>query len=209
MAEPLSGIVLAGGNSRRLGTDKTTLTFDGHPLLEIVIERVSTLCHEVIVACGSRAATDSPRLPVRFVNDAIPEQGPLAGVQAGLTAATAEFALVVACDMPFLNPRLLAYMANLPRRYQALIPLTSDGWHPTHAVYSHSCLPIIEALLAQGSNSMEELLSQLDIQALPEEELRRHDPDGLSLFNLNDPQDLTRARAIWKRAATESQVRPA
>ena len=206
MAEPLSGVILSGGSSRRLGVDKASLIFDGRPLLEIVIERLSAVCREVIVASGSRGAGDWPGSPVRFVNDAVPGQGPLAGVQAGLAAATAEFALVVACDMPFLNPGLLTYMAGLPRRYQALVPLTSDGWHPTHAVYARTCLPVIEALLAQGSNSMEALLSRLAVQALSEEELRRHDPEGLSLFNVNDPQDLARARAIWERTAAESRA---
>ncbi len=209
MAGPLSGVVLAGGASRRLGVDKATLSFGGRPLLEIVVEKLAAVCAEVIVACGSRAGGDKPPLPVRFVEDPIPGQGPLAGVQAALTAAPAEFALVVACDMPFLDPRLLAYMAGLPRRYQALVPRVGGRWHPLHAIYARSCLPIIDSLLAQGGNSLEELLSRLDVQALSEDELLRHDPQGLSLFNLNDDRDLARARAIWKRAGTVRQSRPA
>ncbi len=209
MAQPLSGIVLAGGSSRRLGVDKAALTFDGQPLLQIVTGRLSSVCREVIVACGSRASGERPALPVRFVHDPIPGQGPLAGVQAGLAAAGADYALVVACDMPFLSPRLLAYMTGLPRRYQALVPLVDGRWHPAHAVYARSCLPIVEALLAQGGNSMEELLSRLDVQAVAEPEVRRHDPECLSLFNLNDAQDLARAQALWEQTAPHFQAKSA
>ena len=209
MARPLSGIVLAGGASRRLGVDKAGLTFGGRPLLEIIVERLSAVCSEVIVACGSQTVGERPALPVRFVKDPIAGQGPLAGVQAGLAAAEADFCLVVACDMPFLNPALLAYMAGLPRRYQALVPQFGGRWHPLHAVYARSCLPTVESLLAQGGSSVEELLSRLDVRALSEEELRRHDPEGLGLFNLNDAQDLTRASALWRQTATVSQARPA
>ncbi len=207
MAEPLTGIVLAGGDSHRLGTAKASLTFDDRTLLEIVIDRLSAVCRQVIVASGSQSASDIPGPPVQFVKDNVPGAGPLAGVQAGLTVASTEFSLVVACDMPFLSVDLLNYMAGLPRCYQALVPQASDGWHPLHAVYARSSLPVIETLLAQGSNSMEELLSRLRVQALSEDELRQHDHEGLSLFNLNNSQDLARAQTIWKRTATESQTR--
>ena len=198
MPGPLSGVVLAGGSSRRLGVDKATLTFDGRTLLEIVAERVSAVCVEVIVACGSRSIEQWRGAPVRFVADAIPGQGPLAGLQAGLTAAREEFALVVACDMPFLSPRLLGYMAALPRRYDALVPLVDGRWHPAHAIYARACLPVIEELLAQGGNKMEDLIDRLRVQPLSEDEVRRSDPETLSLFNLNTRRDLARARALWQ-----------
>ncbi len=198
----LTGIVLAGGRSLRLGTDKAGLTFEGRYLLETVIERLSGVCSEVLVASGRSAEGRKTPRPVRFVADLAPGRGPLAGVQAGLAAATAEFALVVACDMPFLNPHLLSYMASLPRRYQALVPRAAGRWHPAHAIYARSCLPVIEELLAKRNSSMRELLSRLDVRELPEKELRRYDPEGLSLFNVNEPQDLVRARALSNRSAT-------
>ncbi len=207
MAEPLSGIVLAGGGSRRLGTDKAKLTFGGRTLLEIIVDRLSSVCQEIVVATGPRSAQDITKLNLQVVEDSVPGAGPLAGVQAGLTATTTEFSLVVACDMPFLSRDLLEYMAGLPRRYQALVPLAADGWHPLHAVYARSSLPAMEALLGQGIYSMEELRSRLRVQALSEKELRQHDPHGLSLFNLNNSQDLARAQAIWKQRASGTRAR--
>ena len=199
MTAPLDGIVLAGGQSRRLGVDKAGLLFDGRPLLEIVVEKLAAVCQDIVVACGRIEDQEGrPALPVRQVADAEPGRGPLAGLEAGLSAINNEFALVVACDMPFLNPDLLAYMAGLPRRYQALVPRVGGRWQPLQAIYARSCLPLIEKLLAQGHNSVEELLSRLDVQVLTEDDLPRYDADGLSLFNLNEPQDLERARALWE-----------
>jgi molybdopterin-guanine dinucleotide biosynthesis protein A len=197
--EPLDGVILAGGRSRRLEIDKAMLRFGGRPLLEIVVERLAGVCREVVVAYGDVAREERPRLSVRIVADAFPGQGPLAGLEAGLRAIDGDFALVVACDMPFLNPELLAYMAGLPRHYQALVPRVQGRWHPLHAIYARSSLPIIQRLLARGRNSMKGMLAQLDVCPLTEEELARFDPAGLSLFNLNGPRDLARARALWRQ----------
>ncbi len=206
MSGPLSGIVLAGGSGQRLGADKASLTFDGQTLLEIIVAKISPLCSDVIVAYGSRHLGEGVETGTRFVPDAVPGQGPLAGLQAGLAAACEEFALVVACDMPFLNPRLLAYMAALPRRYEALVPLAEDRWHTAHAIYARSCLPVIDGLLAQGGNRMEDLIWRLDVQPVPEEEVRRFDPDALSLFNLNTPADLALARTLWGQTSAGLEV---
>ncbi len=196
MAAPLSAVVLAGGQGRRLGVPKDTLTFAGRPLLDIVVQRVSCLCDEVVVACGS----DDRQVPLpgaRCVPDLMPGQGPLAGLHAGLRSISSPYALVVACDMPFLEPRLLAHMARLPRDYQALVPYTGGAAHPLHAIYAKECLPVVGALLAQGANSMHELLSRLRVRVVPDDDIRRFDPEALSLFNLNTPSDLDRARALW------------
>ncbi len=164
------------------------------------MDRLSAICDEVVVAGGRPVEGRVIPVGARFVADAIAGQGPLAGLHAGLGAAAADFGLIVACDMPFLNPNLLAHMAELPRRYQALVPRTADGrWHPAHAVYSRACLPVAAELLAEGNSSMLRLMSRLKVRELSEEEMRRYDPEGLSLFNLNDPKDLERARAIARR----------
>lgn len=201
MAGPLSAIVLAGGASRRLGRDKAALSFGGRPLLHVVIERVSALCGEVIVAgAGDR---DVAGLSVRLVEDRVPGRGPLAGLDAGLRVTSADFVLTVACDMPFLNPRLLAAMAAAPRDYQALVPVSGGRRHPLHAIYSRTCLPAVESLLAAGGGSMEDLLSRVAVRELAEEDVRALDPEGLSVFNLNDAADLDVARDLWERLEKE------
>ena len=200
--EPLDGIVLAGGKSRRLGVDKALLSLGGAPLLQTVVQGVSLVCHRVIVAVDRPGRYRRLGLPARFVADASPGLGPLAGLQSGLQACATAHAFVVACDLPFLNEELLRYMAGLPRSYQALVPRAAGRDHPLHAVYARSCLPEVDALLAAGGGSMQQLLDRLDVRRLDERDLRRFDPDGLSLLNLNEESDLERARSLWERQVT-------
>ena len=200
--DPLDGIVLAGGKSRRLGVDKALLSLGGAPLLQTVVQRLSQVCPRVIVAVDRPGRYRRLRLPARFVADASPGLGPLSGLQSGLRACSMEYALVVACDLPFLNVELLRYMAGLPRSYQALVPRSAGRDHPLHAVYARSCLPEVDALLATGGGSMQQLLDRLDVRRLDERDLHQIDPDGLSLLNLNDEADLERARSLWERQAT-------
>jgi len=201
--EPLTGIVLAGGGSRRLGQDKAALTFGGRTLLEMTIEKLAANCDEILLS-GRNAPQGFGPHAARYVDDAFPGQGPLAGIEAGLSACDHDFALVVGCDMPFLNARLLAYMASQARDYQALVPHHGGRWHPLHAVYARSCLPEIRGLLKAGRNAMMELLSEIAVTPVPEDVIQELDPEGLSLFNLNQPEDLARARELWQEQGLKS-----
>lgn len=196
MGAPLSAIVLAGGASRRLGQDKAALVFGGRPLLQRTVECLAGLCDEIIVAGGSRPANPLP-VHVRFIPDQLPGRGPLAGIQSGLRVISTDRALTVACDMPFLNPALLTFMAGMPRDYQALVPEWAGQRHPLHAIYARSCLPAIDSVLSEGLNAVDEILPRVQLRIVPEAEIAALDPRGLSLFNLNEPQDLDTARSLW------------
>lgn len=200
MPEPLSGIVLAGGRSRRVGSDKALLPlFEGRPLIAIVIEKLTGVCDEIIVVTDVAGRYADLNLPARLVSDDIaPGQGPLAGLHAGLRAMSSKYGLAVACDMPFLNGDLLRYMAGLPCHYQALVPRVRGRWQPLHAIYAKSCLPVIEEVLARGDKSVIELFGRIRVQALGYEEWRPLDPQGLSFFNLNRAADIARAEALWQ-----------
>jgi len=196
-SEPLAGIVLAGGQSRRLGVDKARLTLHGErTLLESTIEVLQAVCDELVVVSDAPGRYADLDPAAREVIDVVRGRGPMGGLHAGLLSVEAAFALLVACDMPFLSPGLVAYMAGLPRDYEALVPRVEGRWQPTLAIYGRVCLPRIERLLEEGRNSLSELVSCLDTRQLTEDELRRHDPQGLSLFNLNEPEDIESARAL-------------
>lgn len=205
--EPLDGLVLAGGRSERLALDKALVRFGGVPLLRIVVERAARVCQQVVVAVDRPDRYQGLGLPARLVADRSPGLGPLSGLQAGLLACRTEHVLVAACDLPFLNVELLRHMARLPRSYQALVPWRDGRWHPLHAIYARSCLEAVDAMVAAGGGSMQELLGRLDVRRLDDEEMARLDPDGLSLLNLNERSDLARARALWKRLRRREAAR--
>lgn len=139
----LSGVVLAGGYSTRFGeADKAVADLAGTPMIRRVADRLATVCDELVINCREdqrgaieAAMTDFPE-PITFAIDPEPDRGPLAGIAVGLEAASREYAAVVACDMPFVDPALLEALADrADRRDGALVEL-EDGWYQTtQAVY--------------------------------------------------------------------------
>ncbi|MBI1886572.1 MAG: molybdenum cofactor guanylyltransferase [Chloroflexi bacterium] len=197
---PLAGVVLAGGESRRLGVDKALLTtFHSKPLLLHVLDTVRTVCDEVVVVVDRADRYADLELDARVATDRFPGRGPLGGVHAGLSAVESPFALVVACDMPFLNLDLLRYMAGFPRHYEALVPVHRGRWQPLHAIYARTCRSAAEAALVQGEQQVLDLLKRLRVRPVGLDELRPLDRYGFSFFNVNEPEDLVRARFVRKR----------
>lgn len=205
---PLSGIVLAGGGSRRLGQDKAGLRLwgaEGPTLLEAVVDHLHALCDEVLIVGGD--TVPSARTKVRLVSDRYSGRGALVGIYSGLVEASFLHALVVACDMPFLNRSLLRYMADLPRDYDVLIPrLAAEGdaqrnqmlVEPLHAIYSRACQAPIRALLERGERQINRFFPQVQVRYLEPGVWSRFDPTGLSFRNINTPADLAAAREILR-----------
>jgi molybdopterin-guanine dinucleotide biosynthesis protein A len=192
-----TGIVLAGGASLRMGQDKAALELGGRPLLERVAEPVSRLCEEVIIAAAGRQRRELPGLAATWVADPPGSAGPLAGLAAGLAVASHPTAIVVACDMPFLNEGLLAHLLDSVDGCDAAVPLVGGAPQPLHAAYSRGCLPTVESLLRPGARSMRDLLACLRVKYLAEDRCREFDPEGLSWFNMNTADDLRVARDHW------------
>ena len=192
--DAISGIILAGGKSRRMGRDKAFLELGTKPLIRIVLEAIHTVVHEVFIV------TNDPEhytcFDVRLVEDIYHGLGKLGGIHAGLVAATYDRALVVACDMPCLNPDLLRYLASLSPYYDAVVPRVDGLREPLHAIYSRSCLGAIQAEIDAGRREAYSFHSRVNTRYVEREELQRFDPSLLSLWNVNTPED-------WQRAKTE------
>jgi molybdopterin-guanine dinucleotide biosynthesis protein A len=182
----LSGVVLAGGHSRRMGRNKALLELDGQTLISRVLERLALLCDELIVAANDVALYAD--LPARVVPDLIPGRGVLGGIHAGLSAASNERAVVVACDMPLLNLRLLRYMAVVSPGYDVVVPRVGGFYEPLHAVYSVRCVEPIAQLIAQGPRRVVDLYSRVCLRELTEADVRLFDA-SLSFVNVNTPQE--------------------
>ena len=155
---------------------------------------------EVVVAVSDAGrAADLPLAPeYRIAVDRFAGAGALGGIYTGLEAAGSDWALVVACDLPFISPPLLRYLAGQRRRdgVDAVVPVIGDRPEPTHALYSRRCLPAIRARLNAGQLKAAGFLDDVAVRYLNETELRRYDPQLLSFFNINCPRDLARARAL-------------
>ncbi len=194
----VSGIILAGGRSRRLGRDKAVEPFEGQPLIRRVIERIQPLTAEIVVVVADAALGEA--LPLqddeRVAMDLFPGGGSLGGIFSGLSAADSQWGLVVACDMPFLNRQLFEHMLELREDWDAVVPMPGDFPEPTHALYSRDCLPHIEAKLQANDLKISGFFDDARVRYVNEDEVRRFDPELRSFFNVNSPEDLARAVAL-------------
>ncbi len=187
--------IQAGGKSQRMGRDKALIPLAGTPLIERVLALVQDLGTEILIT------TNQPEplryLGLRLVPDLVPGQGALPGLQTALHSAQHDRVLVVACDMPFLNPSLLSYMIDLDTDADVVIPRWEQEWEPFHAVYRpRTCIPAINAALQAGEHRMITFFNRIHTQPIDESRIREYDPDGLSFFNINSPADLQTAEEI-------------
>ena len=196
----ITAVILAGGQSRRLGRDKAVEPFAGEPLIRRVIRRASEAVAArhvvVVVADAARAAA----LPLddnhRTAVDVFPDCGSLGGIYTGLHATSTDWSLVTACDMPFLSADLLAHMAGLRDGVDGVVPVVDGRPEPTHALYSRRCLPAIEEHLRAGRLKISGFFDDVAIRYVPESDIRQFDEDLLSFFNINRPEDLARAMEL-------------
>ena len=200
MSQPLPELTLviqAGGESRRMGQDKALLLFRGQPLIKRLIERLSPLAQETVIATNRPAAFAAYGL--RTASDARPGLGALNGLYTALHSARYPFVAVVACDMPFANPKLLAYQAALLgiRKCDAVVPRSAEGWESFHAVYRRDhCLPLIEKALKAEKRRVDAWFSEAEMCFMLPDEVRRHDPSGLAFVNVNTPEEFAAAEAM-------------
>ncbi len=182
----LSGIVLAGGHSQRMGRNKALMELEGRTLISRVLDKLTRLCDELIISAnGAEAYGD---LPARVVADVIQGRGAFSGIHAGLRAMRNERAVVVACDMPFLSLSLLRFMAAVSPGFDVVVPRLGEYYEPLHAVYSANCVGPIEQLLACGPRRIASLYQLVRVREVTQDEVHLFGA-GLSFVNVNTPED--------------------
>jgi molybdenum cofactor guanylyltransferase len=191
---PPAGIILVGGRSQRMGTNKALLPLPGRASETFLAHLVSTLaplCAELLVVARDPAQFAHVALPgTRLVFDEKPGGGPLMGLYSGLNATQATTALVVAVDMPFVQPALLAFLLAHHQENTLLMPVVGGIPQVLLALYPRSILPHIETLLRQGKRAPRALLEVAPVQYIEEARLREVDPQLRSFVGINTPQDL-------------------
>ncbi|HVO62267.1 MAG TPA: molybdenum cofactor guanylyltransferase [Terriglobales bacterium] len=187
----VSAFVLAGGKSTRMGSDKAFLVLDGETLLHHAVQAVSAVTHQVmIVGPKSKFSSYAP-----VVEDIFPERGPLGGIHAALMSTATALNLVLAVDLPFIEPAFLSYICNRARETQALvvIPRAAGGWQPLCAVYRKEFGTVAEKALAAGRNKIDSLFADVSVAAIDEQEIT-HAGFSVDMFrNLNTQQELKEA----------------
>jgi molybdopterin-guanine dinucleotide biosynthesis protein A len=192
----VTGVLLAGGKSRRMGEDKRHLVVGERTLLERGLRVLQSIFREVLVVI----AQDSPPLGVdaRVVRDLVPDCGSLGGLYTGLTHATTPYIFVVACDMPFLNQPVIAQFTSQTAIADIVIAKLDGRLHPMHALYSKRCVPALEKMIRARQLKIQEIVSELSLRVryVTEADLLTIDPSGRSFYNVNTMADLEAARSL-------------
>ena len=193
----LSIVIQAGGESQRMGANKALLPFLGVPLIERVVERVRHLGAEIIITTNQPDGFEYLHLPL--VADPVPGQGALVGLHTALQAASQPYVAVIACDMPFVNPRLISYQLDclVSEQVDLVIPLTEQGYEPFHTVYRReTCLPAVADALQSGKKRMISWFDQVRVREVRQAELLRFDPLGRAFLNVNTPEEFQLAEQM-------------
>jgi molybdopterin-guanine dinucleotide biosynthesis protein A len=207
MIKDCTALILAGGDSRRMGQDKAALVLDGKTLLEHVTATMQQVFPKVIVSVRQlRSGVEVPQ-----VCDEQEAGGPLAGLIAGLVQADTPWVFAVACDMPFVNARVIEKLAEF--RYaalslpldgggdgisgcQAVVPIVGGYPQPLAAFYAASALLAMRESLATGDRSLRGTLEKLEVCYVSEAQLRECDLQLRSFFDLDTPQDFQAAQKL-------------
>lgn len=183
MIEDCTAVILAGGESRRMGRDKADLPLGGRTLLQSVIATMQPLFAEVIISVRQ----PRPEIALPQVCDNPLHAGPLAGLVAGLERATTPWVFAVACDMPFIAPAVIECLARQCAGHQAVVPVVRGHPQPLAAFYSASCLAVArDCLNGSGKHSLRALLKHLQVCYVNEAGMLDTGPDPSATLNTND-----------------------
>jgi molybdopterin-guanine dinucleotide biosynthesis protein A len=191
--DSIAGFILIGGQSRRMGTDKSRLMLEGQSFVERIARELSAATPSVTVVGNKRAETQ-PRFNLPTVSDVYPEWGALGGVHAALSACSAIWALIVACDFPFVTRELFARLTSFGEGLDAVAPIQRDGIpQPLCALYRvDPCLERAERLIKSGERKPIALLQSVETRWVLFAELSSLEGADNFFDNINTPEDYAR-----------------
>jgi molybdopterin-guanine dinucleotide biosynthesis protein A len=196
MWKDVTCIILAGGASSRMGQDKAFIQIEGIRLLDYVYEKCRELFSEIIIVTNQPQQFVDYQTPV--VPDEIPGIGSIGGLYTGLKRANNYYSFCVACDMPFLNPELIALIIEKRHNSDVVIPKTRAGLEPLHALYSKLCIEPLKKNIEKSNLKISNILAEVTVRYCSEEEIKKVDPSLLSFMNVNTKKELFKIQQMVK-----------
>jgi molybdopterin-guanine dinucleotide biosynthesis protein A len=184
MIDLITGVVLAGGRSTRMGRDKALLPYGGKNLIDAPIEILHSIFSTVVLSVKNSA--DYSDYSLQKIEDRYAEIGPIGGITSVLQSGVKR-AFFVACDMPFLNPELIEFLCTFQE--EAVIPIWDSRPEVLHSIYSVSVLRHLKEAITQKRYKITDALKEASIRYVEEKEIRRFDATGKSFRNVNTPSD--------------------
>jgi len=188
----LTGVILSGGKSIRMGGNKAFSEIRGERIIDHTVDLLQKIYNQVILVTNEPLKYSY--LDLEIVLDLIPESGPLVGIYTGLFYSSHSYSFITACDMPFLNRKVIEYMLTIKKNYDVVIPHLSDGYHPLHALYSKRCIKFIKEQIREDNLKITDFFNRVKVREVPSDEIISLDPDLRSFLNINTPKDLEKIK---------------
>ena len=186
----VSAIVLAGGRSSRFKRDKALILWEGKPLIVRQVDMLKGLFDEIIVVTGNERRYEE-LIDVKVVKDLIKGKGPLGGIHAGLSSSSNDYNLILPCDMPLLNEKVISLLLDeINGRSRIILPVVRGYVEPLVGIYHRDCIPFAEMLLRGGKLKVLGLMDFVPTKLIPENRVLEVDPNLTSFLNLDSPEDL-------------------
>jgi molybdopterin-guanine dinucleotide biosynthesis protein A len=194
MTYKVTGILLAGGKSSRMGKDKALIKYGDETFMSDSIKKLNKLFAEVIVVVDNVEKYHIEN--VKFIKDIYPGKGPMGGIHAALKAAKNDWVFAIPCDMPLWKPFLVEEMLRHCLDYDIVVPIIKDNLEPLFALYKKTCIPEIEECLNNDTIKVMELYPLVKTNYLNLGKIYAMDECSKSFLNINTPEDLCKFRAM-------------
>lgn len=185
---PVTGLILCGGKSKRMGRPKAFLPYEGSTIIGHIVSEIKDLFNEIFIVANEVESFED--LGVDVVKDILPHRGPLGGILSGLMTSSNHYAFVMACDMPLIDQGLVRDLVAQREDNDVVVLSHPHGIEPLFGVYSKNCIKPLEESLFAGNLSVQDFLSGLKAGIYEWEGGERFDSEILPpFFNINTPQD--------------------
>ena len=192
----ITGVILAGGKSKRYGQNKAFIEINGTRLIDHIAENMKAIFNRVILVANEK--TDYEYLGVPIFQDLIKGLGPLGWIYTGLMSISESAGFFVACDMPFINPQLIHYMVSIKNSYAAVVPSFANDIEPLFAIYGRSCCGLIKDLIDSQHYQIRLFYEQISVRYVTEEEIKKFGSPEKVFHNINTPEEYAKIRSLAK-----------
>lgn len=197
----ISCVLLAGGQSKRMGKDKAFLSFKNKTFLRWVLEALDKYCDEIIIVANKDQSiylNEAKGLSanIKFTSDIHPYEGPLNGIISSLDLIENENIFVATCDTPLINSEVIKFLHQTIENYEAVIPVVKDKFQPLNALYKKSALEKAKNIYKSGQKSMFSFIKQLNKKIIYEKDLKNIDKNLYTYWSINTPEDYERLKNL-------------
>ncbi|MDP6685651.1 MAG: molybdenum cofactor guanylyltransferase [Candidatus Omnitrophota bacterium] len=184
----ITGVILSGGKSTRMKTDKAFVKIGSKTMIEELISRLENKFSKLMIIANEKEKYAG--LGIEVIKDIIPEKGPLGGIYTALVKSDSFYNFIFSCDAPFVNLDLIDYMISEREGIDIIVPRWNNRFEPLHAIYSKNCIEAIERQLGKNELKVTNFFQYVKVRVIDEKEISRFVSSQPFFANINTPQDL-------------------